>query len=99
MTITLTYMQIAELVFAVVIVIWLTSISRTTWRLEQFRKGLIAAAKAAPMPTDPKLIKGWIKLYNTLPKDKPKWLAYKNRLIEIGVLDKDGEKIKIDDGD
>jgi len=64
--------------------------------LEAFNKGLVAHAKAAQIPRDPlaqaRLIEGWKKQYEELPENTPKWTAYRNRLIEIGELDKDGNK-------
>ncbi len=95
MTITLTPMLIASILFHIVIVLALIQLARITWRLDQFRKGLIAHARRAPVAPTPQLIEGWKTMFSTLPKDSPKWTAYKNRLIEVGILDADGEPIKI----
>lgn len=102
----LTFIVVAIVLFNIAIVLAIVHLARITWRLDQFRKGLIAHAKLAPAAPPPLLIKDWQKMYDELPKDSPKWIAYKNRLIEIGVLDKDGKPIpkakdtdKASDGD
>ncbi len=95
MMITLTPIGVATVLFHIVIVLAIVQLARITWRLDQFRKGLIAHARRAPGVPEARLIEVWKKLYDTLPKDSPKWMAYKNRLIEVVILDKDGQPIPI----
>jgi len=62
--------------------------------LEKFNRGLIAASKKPPITTK-QLIDGWRQRHDEL-EDSPKKTAYRNRLIEAGVMDKDGNYL---DGD
>ena len=79
-----------------VIVVWL--LKRETHRLSLFKAGLIAHAKAVPNKADQqKLIPQWIERYDELKEGTPKHTAYKNRLIEVGVLDEDGNRLKMGD--
>lgn len=97
MTITFTPLQILSMVFHLAVVIWLISISRTTWRLDKFVKGLVAHAKAAQIPPNPKLIKQWVDEYESPATSEPRREAYRQRLIEVGVLDEDGNAVKVED--
>ena len=79
-----------------VIVVWI--LKRETHRLSLFKAGLIAHAKAVPSKAEQqKLIPQWIERYEELKEGTPKHTAYKNRLIEVGVLDEKGEQITVDD--
>ena len=97
MTMTLTGFQIAILVFNLIVVITVGLMLRKLWELDQFKKGLIAHAKAAPTPPPAKLIKQWTQTYKELPEGSPKKKAYENRLIEVGVLalDEKGDLVKV----
>jgi len=105
MTITLTNFQIVSLafhclnIFLIIFLLWLGNRHRRSiWVLEEFKKGLIAHAKAAPPPPTAELIKQWTQTHDVLPDASPKKTAYRNRLIEVGVLDEDGRKIKVEHG-
>ena len=95
--ITFTVGGLGQLFFDVVIVLVLVKLAMVTWRLDQFKKGLIAHAKKLPSPPSKQLIDGWKPQYDTLPKGSPKHIAYKNRLIEIGVLDDEGNEVKTEE--
>lgn len=97
MTITLTPFEITILLIVLVLGLAVVGLVRVTWRLEQFKKGLIAHAKAAQQPPTEKIIAQWTDQYETLPKGSPKHTAYKNRLTEIGVLDDKGEYVEVEE--
>lgn len=97
MTITFTPFEITISLIVLVLGLAVIGLVRVTWRLDQFKKGLIAHAKAAQQPPTPQLIAQWRYLYETLPKGSPKHMAYKNRLIEIGVLNEQGEYVQAEE--
>jgi hypothetical protein len=82
-----------NLVAVVVLVIRMRNVDNRLKKVEGFIRGLIAHSKNVPMPTDPDIYRGWLKRHNELV-DGPKKTAYRNRLIEVGVMDKDGKVIK-----
>jgi len=61
-------------------------------KLEAFNRGLIAHAKLQPVAPDKFLIDKWRARYDELA-DSPKKTAYRNRLIEVGVMDANGHYI------
>jgi len=63
------------------------------FRLEAFNKGLIAHAQDSQARPEPVIVKGWLELYESLPEGTPKWTAYRNRLISVGVLDSEGNRV------
>jgi hypothetical protein len=80
-------------VVVVVIVMTIRGMNKRLKKAEAFIRGLIAHSKNVPAPTDPELYRAWLGRYNEL-KDSPKKTAYLNRLIEVGVLDKEGVVIR-----
>lgn len=59
-------------------------------RLKECRRMVqLMTADSPAVETDPKLIEEWAKQYGTLPKNSPKWIAYRNRLIKVGHLKAD----------
>ncbi|MEE8482866.1 MAG: hypothetical protein V3S12_05885 [Acidiferrobacterales bacterium] len=96
MTITLTTFQIVTLAFDLIVVIVVGFSLRKLWELDLFKQGLIAHARATPVPPTAKLIKQWEQTYDELPDGSPKKVAYENRLLELGVLilDEDGNAVK-----
>lgn len=99
MTITLTPFEIAILLVNLVLVVAVIGLVRVTWRLEQFKKGLIAHAKAAQQPPTEKTIAQWTHEYESPLTSEPRREAYRNRLIEIGVLDEKGEYVEVEEPD
>lgn len=95
----LTGFQIWTLIFNLIVAVLGSFALRKLWELDCFKQGLIAHAKAAPVPPTAQLIAQWEKAYDSLPEHTaggmphPKKAAYRNRLIEVGVLNKNGEKI------
>ena len=60
------------------------------WHLKGYRRMVqLMTADSPVVATDPKLIEEWVKKYGALPKNSPKWIAYRNRLIAIGYLKAD----------
>ncbi len=62
-------------------------------RLAKFRDGLIAHARQAPVTPTPLLIAGWRRKYDLLTPGTSKHGLYRDRLIEVGALDADGNDI------
>ena len=90
--------QVAVIVTLVWLVIVVILLKRETHRLSLFKAGLIAHAKAVPTKADQaKLIPQWLDRYDELAVGTPKHTAYKNRLMEVGVLDEDGNRVKVAD--
>jgi len=81
------------LVAVLVVVRWMHRRIRV---LELFKAGLIAHAQNQPPPA-PVTINQWMEAYESLPEGSPKWNAYRNRLIQVGALDSEGNKVN--DGD
>ncbi len=74
----------AQIVFNVtmlVAVVW------CVWKLRGYRRMVqLMTADSSKVPTDAELVKEWAQQYAVLPKGSPKWKAYRNRLIELGVV-------------
>jgi hypothetical protein len=77
------------LVAIVILIIRIRNMDKRLKATEAFIRGLIAHSKNVPAPTDPALHQAWLKRFNEL-KEGPKRTAYKNRLIEVGMLDEEG---------
>lgn len=55
--------------------------------LKNYRRMVrVMTADSHAVPTSPELIEEWAEKYRSLPEGSPKWLAYRNRLIEVGHL-------------
>lgn len=75
----------------IVFLLWLGNQHRIAiWQLTEFKKGLIAHAKAAPVRPSKALIDEWLLTYDDLPKGSPRKRIYLDRLIEVGILKMDG---------
>ena len=80
------------LVILVVMVLRIRSLDKRIVYLEKFVQGLIAHATRPPPVAEARLIDGWKRRYSELA-ESPKKEAYKNRLIEVGAMDKEGNYI------
>lgn len=92
MIITPEYLSVFLFTFLItlVVLIWrIRSMDKRLKATESFIRGLIAHSKSVPLPKDEALYETWLKRYKEL-EDSPKKMAYMRRLIEVGVLDKDG---------
>jgi len=87
--------QLLAISFVIVVILAFVWIILRVRKLESFRDGLIAHAKSGTRVkmADATLKQVWWDRYNELP-DCPKKDAYKGRLIEVGEMDADGNKIK-----
>ena len=106
MNVTIDLWQLLNLLVHVAVLIplilYLRKQHKRVFGLEAFRTGLVAHAKLHPRVTDAETHKTWLARYNELKdsesdRDLNKAKAYLNRLIEVGILDAEGNLI--DNGD
>ena len=94
--ISFTYLDLAVILLCVGLLaglfVVITYLHRRIMVLERFKQGLIAHAQSQP-PPEPVLINTWMAAYESLPEGSPKWTAYRNRLIQVGALDGQGNKV------
>jgi len=61
------------------------------YKVRQYRIVLDRIAAAKKTPPSPELIKLWTSERGRHPKGSPRWIAYTNRLRELGVIGPDGD--------
>ena len=84
---------ITLIVVALAVLIWrIRGMDKRLKNAEAFIRGLIAHSMNVPLPADPAIHQGWLDRFNELD-DCPRKTAYKNRLIEVGMMNEDGEVI------
>ncbi len=83
---------LSHAVVLVALFLYLRKLNRQVVKLESFRSGLIAHAKANPRPPTKELIQVWLSRYEELVDDRKKE-RYLKKLVDVGVLDTDGNRI------
>lgn len=82
--------QVALDIFFFVLALWCIHHLKNYRRMVQ-----VMTSRSAAVATDPALIEEWYQTWKSLPPDTPRWIAYKNRLIEVKRIKPDED----DDGD
>ena len=97
----LSVFEIVLIAQASIDVVLITAIAYCITKFRKYsRQTRIMTAESKVVATDPSMIVEWASKREKLKKGSPKWLAYTNRLKQVGYITHDGQLAKPDiDGD